>query len=485
MSMQTGAVPTSGPSHVEQAWARVRGRLRDELGEAAFSSWLKPTTLIGVDDGAARIAVPTKFMRDWVDNHYGDRIAQLMCRECTEISRVELIVGPPALFRRNQPQARFDNADGQPANDTGLGMRSVPGTTEGMRAEDADGTLARVNQPLDERFTFDRFVVGDSNELAFAAARRVASGMAHGSNPLFLYGGVGLGKTHLMHAIAWHCRQHMPERRILYLTAEKFTYRFIRALQDKTQLQFKTLFRSVDMLMVDDIQFIARKESTQTEFFHTLNELIDSGKQVVISGDRSPGELEGIEERIKSRLGWGLVANLLPTSYELRLGILRDKRAHAPAGDHIPDKVLELLAHRITANVRELEGALNRLIANADLLGRTITLDTATELLGDMLRFSDRRPTIDEIQRKVAEHYDIKLSDMSSARRSRVIARPRQIAMFLCKQLTARSLPEIGRKFGGRDHTTVMHAVKKVEELCSTDRSIRESVDLLSRMLER
>jgi chromosomal replication initiator protein len=285
-----------------------------------------------------------------------------------------------------------------------------------------------------------------------------------------------------MHAIAWQIRKKDPNRRVLYLSAEKFMYQFIRALRFKDTMAFKEQFRSVDVLMIDDVQFISGKDSTQEEFFHTFNALVDQNRQVVISADKSPSDLEGMEERLRSRLGWGLVADIHPTTYELRLGILQAKAESMNV--QINAKVLEFLAHKITSNVRELEGALNRIVAHAELVGRAITLESTQEVLHDLLRANDRRVTIDEIQKKVAEHYNIRLADMHSARRARAVARPRQVAMYLAKQLTARSLPEIGRKFGGRDHTTVMHAVKKVEELRTSDQSFAEDVELLRRMLE-
>ncbi|PJN95678.1 chromosomal replication initiator protein DnaA, partial [Amaricoccus sp. HAR-UPW-R2A-40] len=341
--------------------------------------------------------------------------------------------------------------------------------------------------PLDARFTFDTFVVGKPNELAHAAARRVADRDSVSFNPLFLYGGVGLGKTHLMHAIAWGVRQSDPSARILYLSAEQFMYRFISALRFKEMHGFKELFRSVDMLMVDDVQFIAGKDSTQDEFFHTFNALIDQHKQIIISADRAPGEIDGLEERIKSRLQWGLVVDLHPTDYELRLGILQSK-AEAQLLEHpgvtIGSGVMEFLAHRISSNVRVLEGALNRLFAFASLVGRDINLDMTQECLADILRASERKVTIEEILRKVADHYNLRMSDLLSARRARNVARPRQVAMYLAKTLTSRSLPDIGRRFGGRDHTTVIHAVRKIEELKATDSQIAEDVELLRRMLE-
>ena len=293
----------------------------------------------------------------------------------------------------------------------------------------------------------------------------------------------GLGKTHLMHAIAWHIRDRHPDRRVVYLSSEKFMYQFIRAIRDKDSVGFKQRFRAVDVLMIDDVQFFSRKDSTQEEFFHTFNALVDQKSQIVISADRSPSDLEDVEERIRSRLGWGLVADIHQTDYELRLGILQAKLP-CTGGEAIGAKVLEFLAHRITSNVRELEGALNRLTAYGELVGRPVTMELAGEVLQDLLRANDRRVTIEEIQKKVSQHYNLRLADMHSARRARNVARPRQVAMFLAKQLTTRSLPEIGSKFGGRDHTTVMHAVKRIEQLRQTDSTLAEDIDLLRGMLE-
>jgi len=339
-----------------------------------------------------------------------------------------------------------------------------------------------ISAPLDRRFTFENFVVGKPNEFAYAAAQRVAEASTAQFNPLFLYGGVGLGKTHLMHAVAWHIHERTPERTVIYLSAEKFMYRFIRALREKNTVDFKDQFRSVDVLMIDDVQFISGKDSTQEEFFHTFNSLVDQGRQIVISADKSPSDLEGMEERLISRLNCGLVADIHATTYELRLGILQSKAEQL--GVKMPPKVLEFLAHKITANVRELEGGLNRVVAHAQLVGREISLEATQDVLHDLLRANDRRVTIEEIQKRVAQHFNIRTSDMHSARRARSVARPRQVTMYLAKQLTARSLPEIGRKFGGRDHTTVMHAVKKVDELREHDPSFAEDVELLRRMLE-
>ncbi len=341
--------------------------------------------------------------------------------------------------------------------------------------------------PLDGRFTFDSFVVGKPNELAHAAARRVAEGGPVTFNPLFLYGGVGLGKTHLMHAIAWELQKKSPDLRVVYLSAEQFMYRFVQALRDKDMIAFKQLFRSVDVLMIDDVQFIAGKDATQEEFFHTFNALVDQNKQIIVSSDRAPTEISGIEDRIVSRLQSGLVVDLHPTNYELRLGILQqkvDQYSEQFPNLEIADGVLEFLAHRISTNVRVLEGALMRLFAFGALVGREITLELTQDCLADILRASDRKITVEEIQRKVSEHFNIRLSDLIGPKRVRTFARPRQIAMYLSKQLTSRSLPEIGRRFGGRDHTTVMHGVRKIEELMQKDSQLADDLELLRRALE-
>ena len=447
---------------VAAQWVRIRGRLRAEFGEAAYRSWLKPLTLRDVAKGCVRIGVPTEFMREWVETQYGTRLLDLWAEENNAARTVEIVTASPVCG----PKAAV----------------AVPVSGRTSPAPSSESLIEGFGAALDTRFTFANFITGKPNELAFAAARRVAESSSVTFNPLFLYGGVGLGKTHLMHAIAWQISRQSPERRIIYLSAEKFMYQFIRALRYKDTVAFKEQFRSVDVLMIDDFQFISGKDSTQEEFFHTFNALVDRNRQIVISADKSPNDLEGIEERMRSRLGWGLVADLHPTTYELRVGILQSKAERLEV--EIPQKVFEYLAYKITSNVRELEGALNRIVAFSSLVGRPITLENTQEVLQDLLRTSDRRITIEEIQKRVAEHFNIKLAEMSSARRSRAVARPRQVAMYLAKQLTSRSLPEIGRKFGGRDHTTVMHAVRRVDELRTADAAFAEDVELLRRMLE-
>ncbi len=470
-------VSSHNDGEIARQWSRVRARLRAEFGEATFSSWIKPLEPAALSAGQVEMTVPTRFMRDWVVTHYADRIREAWADEVGDVVSVGISVRQKS-GRRPAPGQRPDSV----AESTAAAV-APRGTARPRDAGEDDWCGDELGARLDLRFTFDNFIVGKSNELAYAAARRTAESTTVSFNPLFIYGPVGLGKTHLMHAIAWHIRELDPSRKVIYLSAEKFMYQFIRALRYKDTMAFKQQFRSVDVLMIDDVQFISGKDSTQEEFFHTFNALVDQNRQIIISGDRSPTDLEGIEERMRSRLGWGLVADIHPTDYELRLGILQSKAEQAGCKE-IPQQVFEFLAHRVTSSVRELEGALNRVLAYSNLVGRPITLDTTQEVLQDLLRANDRRVTIEEIQKKVAEHFNIRLADMYSARRARAVARPRQVAMYLAKQLTSRSLPEIGRKFGGRDHTTVMHAVKKVDELREADRSFADDVNLLKRMLE-
>ena len=471
-----------------ERWNAVLTSMRSEVGEAAFDSWLKPMTVRDVSDDGVRISVPTRFMRDWIVAHYAERLSSLWERN------VDIFVQSDHGTSDGQASKKLDvagQAEGDvsaPIIQTGTSAKSEFGgiiqpTQSGQQMISGLAQAALdISAPLDPRYTFDNFVVGKPNEFAHAAAQRVAESETAQFNPLFLYGGVGLGKTHLMHAIAWRIRQIDPNRTVIYMSAEKFMYRFIRALREQNTVDFKDHFRNVDVLMIDDVQFIGGKESTQEEFFHTFNALVDQGRQIVISADKSPSDLEGMEDRLKSRLNCGLVADIHATTYELRVGILQTKAEKL--GVEIPSKVQEFLAHKITANVRELEGALNRVAAHAQLVGREVSLESAQDVLHDLIRANDRRVTIEEIQKKVASHFNIRTSDMHSARRARSVARPRQVAMYLAKQLTSRSLPEIGRKFGGRDHTTVMHAVKKVEELTERDAGFAEDVELLRRMLE-
>ncbi|MCP9481046.1 chromosomal replication initiator protein DnaA [Shimia sp. CNT1-13L.2] len=449
----------------QEQWGELKQDLLRTVGQNNFKTWIEPLEFAELSEGVATFHVPTNFIGNYVSQNFGDLIMHQLSSIGEDVQRVHFKV--PA---------------NTPARPSSRPTASAPSAAPAAAAkEELPGA------PLDARFTFDSFVVGKPNELANAAARRVAEGGPVTFNPLFLYGGVGLGKTHLMHAIAWELQKQRPDLNVLYLSAEQFMYRFVQALRDRKMMDFKELFRSVDVLMVDDVQFIAGKDSTQEEFFHTFNALVDQNKQIIISADRAPGEIKDLEDRIRSRLQCGLVVDLHPTDYELRLGILQSKvdqyREQYP-DLQLADGVLEFLAHRISTNVRVLEGALTRLFAFASLVGREITMELTQDCLSDVLRASERKISVEEIQRRVAEHYNIRLSDMIGPKRVRTLARPRQIAMYLCKQLTSRSLPEIGRRFGGRDHTTVMHGVKRIEELRAQDGQIAEDLELLRRTLE-
>jgi chromosomal replication initiator protein len=471
-------------------WTRIIGRLQTEVGEVEYRTWLRQMTLAGLDGDEITVTLPTRFLRDWVSTRYGDRLRALWQSENPNIRRVDIRVGsgtaqiaplaPPLAERVLAPrEVAKETIREQPSP-----VRSVPPPAATGWQDERTESRSDLAAPLDPRFTFEGFVVGKPNEFAYACARRVAEHPSSpGFNPLFLYGGVGLGKTHLMHAIAWELTDRTSNPvSVAYMSAEKFMYRFIAAIRSQSTMEFKENLRSVDVLMIDDLQFLIGKDNTQEEFFHTFNYLVEQGKQIVVSADKSPSDLNGLEHRLRTRLGCGMVADLHSTTYELRISILEAKAARA--GVDVPVKVLEFLAHKITSNVRELEGALNRLVAHANLFGRPVTLETTHEVLHDILKAHDRRVTIEEIQKKVAEHYSIRLTDMSSARRARAVARPRQVAMYLAKQLTSRSLPEIGRKFGNRDHTTVMHAVSRVTELMERDGTFAEDVELLRRLME-
>ena len=448
-------VSTMNESELTRIWNGVLADAGAELGREAIESWLRKVNLTAIDGNVATLTAESPFHANHVERNFDRAIVRLMQTRAPGVRRVSVVCAESA----------------------------------GGDVVDERGGAPQLNSaPLDPRCTFDSFVVGKPNELAHAAARRVADTNDVTFNPVFLHGGVGLGKTHLMHAIAHQIRRTRPHCKVLYLSAEQFMYRFVQALRYRDTITFKQQFREVDVLMIDDVQFIAGKESTQEEFFHTFNALIDQNKQIVISADRSPDQIENLQNRILSRLQWGLVADIHPTDYELRLGILQSKAERIMKDDpsiNIDNKVLEFLAHRISSNVRVLEGALTRLFAFATLVNRPINLDMAQECLADLLRASERKVTIEEIKRRVSEYYSLRMTDLISARRARVVARPRQVAMYLCKMLTSKSLPEIGRGFGGRDHTTVIHAVRKIEELMATDGQLAEDVENLRRLLEQ
>ena len=444
---------------IDVSWSKITSELKKSLDKDTFQNWIKPIYFESHIDTSLTLSVPTRFLRDWIIKNYASVIKKAYMDQGHSIDKLAILVK--------------ENND-----------RIIPGTEVIYedKDDDEDTYYDDISAPLDPKFTFDNFIVGKPNELAYAAAQRVAQSEVVSFNPLFLYGGVGLGKTHLMHAVAWNIKKRNPKKNVVYLTAEKFMYQFIKALRFKNIMSFKEQFRSVDVLMIDDVQFIIGKDNTQEEFFHTFNTLIDKKRQIIISADKSPADLDGLEDRLKSRLGWGLVADIHPLTYELRLGILQAKAEHKSLT--LKQEVIEFLANKITNNVREMEGALNRLAVHASIQNSEISVDLVKDVLKDLLRTNSKKITIDEIQKKVVEHYNIKLSDMHSPRRSRSVARPRQVAMYLAKSITTRSLPEIGRKFGGRDHTTVIHAIKTIEEIMVNDPNLAEDIELLTRILQ-
>ena len=445
-------------SDVERAWTRIRSSLRESAGARLFDQWLKPVELVaGEDADTIRLALPSKFMADWVRSHYADRLL--------------------LEFRQALPAVRAVVIETRVA-----GPRPVLLVAEPAAAVDPEPRPNAPRPALDERLCFDRFVSGASNRVALNAARAFAEPGPMRFSPLFIHSPTGLGKTHLLHAVGHAFLQHRPDASVLFMSAERFMFDFVQAVRARDTFAFKARLRAADLLMIDDLQFIAGKDSTQEEFFHTVNEIMGAGKRLAISADRCPQALDGVEARIVSRLGVGLVADIRPPDLDLRRLILERKVEGLGAG--VPVDVLDLLAGRITGSIRELEGALNRIVAYAQLTGETLCLDFAVATLGDQLRGAQRRVTIDEIQKLVSQHFELKPLDLISARRARAVARPRQIAMYLAKRLTTRSLPEIGRKFGGRDHSTVIHAVRRVEQLRDSDREVDNAVRVLLRELE-
>lgn len=469
----------------DECWTRVKGRLRTNVGEDVYSSWFARMDLESVSEGAAHMSVPTRFLKSWIQSHYADRVLSCWQAEIPTVQRVDLTVRTPmhkaALCKDNKvpvEELRADRNHVRPLSNVRVGGVG--------NAEHSD---ALGPSPLDPRLTFDSFVVGRSNTLAHAAAKQVADGRRGDPvmfNPLYVHAGVGLGKTHLLQAVTF-AGNAGGQRRVLYLTAEKFMYGFVQALKSQTALAFKDTLRGIDVLVIDDLQFLQGK-STQAEFCHTLNALIDSGRQVVIAADRPPSDLESLDDRVRSRLAGGLVVEMGSLGEELRLEILKSRvstvRTHHPGFD-VPHAVLEYLARSITHNGRDLEGAINRLLAHNTLSGQPITLEMAEREVRDLIRPQEpKRVKIEDIQRVVARQYNVSRSDLLSSRRTANVVRPRQVAMYLSKTLTLRSLPEIGRRFGGRDHTTVLHAVRKIEALVGKDPVLADEVDLLKRLLQ-
>ena len=449
----------------QETWDKVKNRLRKELGDTLYRSWLKPLKLKNINKNTIIFSAETSLVRDRVERQYTDRIISIWSAERPGINNVEVSVEDDQHSKISS-LSNIKNKNHKASSPKNIRITSK---------EDI------LISSLDKRLTFENFVVGTPNELAFAAAKRVAEADFVPFNPLFLYGGVGLGKTHLMNAIAWVIKKKNPDRKVVYISAEKFMYQFIKALRSKDVMNFKQEFRSVDVLMIDDVQFISGKEHTQEEFFHTFNALVDRGCQIVLSADKSPSDLEGMEERLKSRLGWGLVTDIQPTTYELRLGILQSRAESS--GITFPREVLDFIAQKIKSNVRELEGALNRIIAHTTLVGKKITLENTIDVLSDILRANNKLITIEDIQKKVSEHFSVKMSEMFSARRSKSVVIPRQVAMYLSKELTNLSYPEIGRNFGGKDHTTIIHASKKIDKLLNENSHLSEDIKLLKSIL--
>ena len=443
---------------LEAAWESIRTGLRRDLGSRTFDGWLKPAAIgaFDPDSGSLDIVMPSQFMADWVRSHFSERLALAwrtvlpVVRELRIVAALDAPRPAPLLILEDEPAP----------------VRRDP------------------NAPnFDPRYRFETFIVGKANEVACTAARTLASGQPVSFNPLFIHGGTGRGKTHLLHAIGQTFLENQPSARVVSMSAEKFMVEFIRALKENDTIGFKSRLRSADLLLIDDVQFIAGKDSTQEEFFHTMNEIITAGRRLVITSDRAPQDLDGIAPRILSRLSWGLVADINAADFELRFNIIEAKVAALP-GVTMPRPVIEFLARRVTSSIRELEGALNRIAAYAMMTGKAIDVAFVEEVLANVLRANQRRISIDEIQTQVAEHYRIRKAEMTSARRAREVARPRQVAMYLSKQLTPKSLPDIGRRFGGRDHTTVIHAVRQIEKLRASDAELDADIRLLTRQLE-
>lgn len=459
-------------------WRCIATNVKEEIGDAEFINWIAPVSFIGIHDGCVVLEASTLFLRDWVFHNYREILVK--CARKVDPHVKDVVINVQEVSHNAQAGNRHASAASQSTKPI-FAHYQKNACIIGDGSPEKTGSYCEGLR-IDPRMSFDTFVVGKPNELAFAAAKRVAETESIAFNPLFVYGGVGLGKTHLMNAIASHIVQKHRNRKVLYASSEKFMYQFIRAVRMKDTMSFKEQYRSVDVLMIDDIQFLCGKEATQEEFFHTLNALIDNQRQVVFSADKAPLELDGIEKRLRSRLCCGLVVDIHPTTYELRYDILKSKVAHLD--DTVPDDVLDFLARKITSNVRELEGALNRIVASASLLGRSITVECAQEMLRDVLQIAERSVSVEDVQRAVAAYYSIRMSALSSASRVKDIMRARHVAMYLSKEMTTTSLMDIGKKFGGRDHTTVLHAVRKVSKMLEEDMDCRAEIAAIRRDLE-
>ena len=473
----------------QESWSRVKGRLRAEVGDDIYSSWFARMDLEALDDATVRLSVPTRFLKSWIQSHYSERVLACWQAEQASVGRIELSVRSGVLRSLAQkpapvqtPAAHHNGHNGHTVRLNGSEQRAVSSPLSA--AHEALG-----GSPLDPRLTFETFLLGRSNTLAHAAAKQVAAARRGDPvmfNPLYIHAGVGLGKTHLLQSITW-AGNAAGEHKVLYLTAEKFMYGFVSALRSQTAIAFKEVLRGIDVLVIDDLQFLQGK-NTQAEFCHTLNALIDAGRQVVIASDRPPSDLESLDDRVRSRLAGGLVVEMSPLGEDLRLEILKSRmaaaRQHHPGFD-VPAPVLAYIATTVTHNGRDLEGALNRLLAHSKLTGQPVTLELAEREMRDLIRPQEpKRVKIEDIQRVVARQYNVSRADLLSSRRTANVVRPRQVAMYLAKTLTLRSLPEIGRRFGGRDHTTVLHAVRKIENLVGNDTTLAEEIEVLKRQLQ-
>jgi chromosomal replication initiator protein len=498
-----GVLPNfKGFSLPEAVWQECVNRLRDELPSQQFNTWIRPLQA-SADDQLLTLFAPNRFIKDFVADKYSERIYELV-QELQPEKLLDVVLEIGAVNTAKEPESTplrteqkpvgqlpysSSALDAEHSGKTGFSSppiqevssaRAVLPQRDVSRRLEVEGSLLH-QQRLFENYTFDSFVEGKSNQLALAAARQVAENPGNSYNPLFLYGGVGLGKTHLMHAVGNALKAHNPEAKVVYLHSERFVADMVKALQLNAITDFKRYYRSVDALLIDDIQFFAKKDRSQEEFFHTFNALLEGGQQMILTCDRYPKEIDGLEERLKSRFGWGLTVAVEPPELETRVAILM-KKASEVRIDLPPDAAF-FIAQRIRSNVRELEGALKRVIASARFVGRPVDIELIKESLKDLLALQDRQVSMDNIQRTAAEYYKIKVADMMSRRRSRSVARPRQMAMALSKELTNHSLPEIGDSFGGRDHTTVLHACRKIKELRETNSDIREDYKSLLRTL--
>ncbi len=468
-----------------ESWQRVRKRLRSELGEDVFSSWFGRVELEGINCATVYVSVPTRFLKNWLQSHYYDRLLNCSKKEYPQTTCIE--------FRVRRPH---DSVEAQNVFPQFSGRLAEP--KEGRSERDgprprwprATGSGKFEGSPLDPRFTFESFVTGTSNRLVHAAAQEVTETVSVKPlryNPLYIQGSVGLGKTHLLHAMSWEVRRRAPHARVLYLTAERFMSSFVQALRARDAVAFKEQLRGIDILLIDDMEFL-QGATIQQEFCHALNSLIDGGHQVVVAADRAPAQLDKLDMRMRSRLAGGLVAEFGQMDYELRHRILMRRSGEESVRDpsfKIPPSVIEFLSTRLTDGGRELEGSIIRLRAAYQLTEQPITMETAEHIIRDLMQGAEpKRIKIDDILRIISKHFGVNRSDLLSSRRNRSIVRPRQIGMYLAKQLTSRSLPEIGRRFGNRDHTTVLHAIRKIDQLMKEDNSLQVEVDLLAKLLK-